>query len=284
MASSAREADLKGKTILITGGSAGIGKEAAQALARRGAQVTLLGRNRAAGEAAAAELRAATGNPSIAVLACDLSDFDSVRRAAEGFARDHASLDVLINNAGLFLRKREVTPAGLEKTFAGLYLGHFLLTNLLLERLKAAPEGRVICVTCPPAQARVRFDDLGLERGYSTLKAQAHAKGALFLFARELTRRLAGTRVTINCMLPGLMIKTNLLGGMPWYFRAAISVFGMTAEEGADTEIWMATTPELKGVSGRYYLRRKERPLKGQTADDEAARKLWDLSCPLVGL
>jgi retinol dehydrogenase-14 len=278
------DASLQGRTALVTGGNAGIGLATACALAARGAHVVLLGRNPERNGYAAAEIREATGSDAVTTLACDLTDPSAVRWAADRFRRDHATLDVLINNAGIFLPTRELTPTGLEKTFAGIYLGHFLLTNLLLDALKAAPEGRVVCVTCPPKRAKVHFDDLRLSKKYSTLIAQFQAKGALFMFARELTRRLEGSAVTVNTVLPGLMIKTELFSRMPFYMRAAVALFGTTVDEGADAEVWLATAPELKGVSGRYFYKRQEQPLRGQITDDDACRKLWDLSVRLAGL
>jgi NAD(P)-dependent dehydrogenase (short-subunit alcohol dehydrogenase family) len=275
---------MKGKHVLITGGTAGIGKAAALALARQGAQLTLLGRDRARGETAAAGIRQASGNSAVSELACDLCSQDDVRRAADEFRRTHTKLDVLICNAGMFLPTRELTADGQEKTFAGIYLGQFLLTQLLLDRLKAAPEARIICVTCPPGSARVHFDDLALAQGYSTMKAQFHAKGALLMFVHELARRLAGTCVTANSMLPGYMIKTDLLQRMQWPMRLTVKLFGMSAEQGADPEVWLASAPELKDVTGKHFHRRKQTRVKGQVADDAACRRMWDLSLKLTGL
>jgi NAD(P)-dependent dehydrogenase (short-subunit alcohol dehydrogenase family) len=275
--------DLVGKRILITGGTAGIGKAAAWKLAARGAELVLLGRDRMRGERLAAEMSLATRNDSIYVQTCDLSSPEEVRRAVADFHRRHIKLDVLINNAGMFLRKRHLTPEGQEKTFAALYLGHFLLTLLLLESLKTAPQGRIICVTCPPKQARVNFEDPTLKK-YSTLKAQYQAKGALMMFVRELSRRLDGTNVTINSLLPALMIKTDLTKQMPFYMRLPVAMFGKKPEEAADTEVWMATAPELERVSGRHFTGRTEIPFTGQVADDAACLRLWDLSVKLAGM
>ena len=275
---------MQGKQVLITGGSAGIGKAAARALAQQGASVTLLGRNRARGEAAAEEIRRATGNPAVSALACDLGSATEVRRAAGKFAGAHPQLDVLLNNAGLFLPRRELTADGMERTFASIYLGHFQLTRLLLPALKAAPQGRIVCVTCPPAQAKVQFDDLSLSRGYNTLKAQFQAKGALFMFVRELVRRLRGSAVTANTVLPGLMIRTGLLHDMPAYLRLPVRWFGMSPERGAEPEVWLAADSGLAGVTGCHFHGRKEQPLRGQIVDDQACRRLWELSSGLAGL
>lgn len=275
---------MRGKHVLITGGTAGIGRETALGLARLGADVTVLGRDRARAERAAADIRTATGNDAVWALAADLADQQAVRLAAEEYRRRHQRLDVLLNNAGVFLPRRELTADGQERTFATVYLGHRLLTQLLIDRLKAAEQGRILFVTCPPAQARVRFEDVTLKRGYSTLKAQFQAKGALFLLMRELCQRLSGTAVTVNCMLPGLMIRTELLADMPFYMRLAVRLFGMSAAKAAEAQIWLASAPELAGVTNRYFLGRVEKPLAGQILDDEASRKLWQLSQALTGI
>jgi NAD(P)-dependent dehydrogenase (short-subunit alcohol dehydrogenase family) len=264
--------------VLITGGSAGIGRAAALALAQQGARVTLLGRDAARAEAAAQEIRQASGNPAVAALACDLGSPAAVRQAAEAYRRDHAVLDVLINNAGLFLPRRELDPQGRERTFASLHLGHFLLTQLLLEPLRAAPQGRIVCVTCPPAQARVNFDDLTMARGYSTLKAQYQAKGALMMMVQELARRSRGGSLTVNSLLPAYMIRTGLLQQMPWYFRLPVQWFGISPEAAAEPYVWLATAPELAAVSGRHFHGRKEQKVTGQAADEAAGKRLWELS------
>jgi NAD(P)-dependent dehydrogenase (short-subunit alcohol dehydrogenase family) len=275
---------MQGKQVIITGGAAGIGKAAARALAAQGAAVTLLGRSSQRGEAAAKEIRKATGNAAVSALACDLGSPADVRRAAAEFSAAHPRLDVLLNNAGVFLPRREVNAAGQEKTFASIYLGHFLLTRLLLPQLQAAPQGRIVCVTCPPGQAKVQFDDLSLSRNYSTLKAQFQAKGALYMFVRELVTRLQGSAVTANTMLPGLMIKTDLLKDMPAWMRLPVQWFGMSPERGAEPEVWLAGAPELATVSGRHFHGRKEQALSGQITDAAACRRLWELSSELVGL
>jgi retinol dehydrogenase 14 len=275
---------MRGKHVLITGGSAGIGRETALGLARAGADVTLLSRDRDKAERAAAAIREATGNSAIAALSCDLGDRKSVHQAAEEYRLHHKRLDLLLNNAGLFRPRRELTPDGQERTFASIYLGHYQLTQLLLDRIKAAEQGRILFVTCPPGQAKVRFDDLTLERGYSTLKAQFQAKGALFMFMRELSYRLAGTAVTVNAMLPGLMLKTDLMTDMPLYMRLPVRLFGKTAAQGAAAQLWLATAPELFDVTNRYFHGRAEKPMSGQITDDAACRQMWQLSQALTGV
>jgi NAD(P)-dependent dehydrogenase (short-subunit alcohol dehydrogenase family) len=275
--------EMTGKDVVITGGTAGIGKAAAHALAALGARVTILGRSHERGESAVQQMQAATANACVSFVACDLGDQASVRRAADEIQRGRSKLDVLINNAGIFLPRRELTTDGVEKTFASVYLGHFLLTQLLLDRLKAAPEGRIVFVAAPPSGTKLFFDDLNLDKGYSTFKAVGQAKAAQHMLARELTRRLAGSQVTVNTMHPGL-VKTELMAQMPFYLRMVLPLFGAAPESGADTAVWLATTPEVRGLSGRYFYKRKEKPMSGQATDDAACARLWELSLARTGL
>lgn len=272
------------RNILIVGGTAGIGKAAALLLAKQGHSVTVLGRDSERGQAAAREIRRVSGSTKAAFLACDLGSRTDVRRAAAEFSTMNAKLDSLILNAGVFLPKREVTADGLERTFASIYLGQFQLTELLLSKLKASSEGRIIAVTCPPGQARVRLDDLSLSKGYSTLKAQFQAKGALLMYVQELAQSLTGSNVTVNSMLPGMLIKTDLHANSPWLLRGIVQLFGLTPEQAADSESWLAAAPELKGISGRHFQRRKEKPLKGQTTDGALRKQVMELSRKLAGL
>jgi NAD(P)-dependent dehydrogenase (short-subunit alcohol dehydrogenase family) len=165
-----------------------------------------------------------------------------------------------------------------------VHLGHFLLTQLLLDNLKQSEQGRVILVTSTPGQAKVQFDDLALANGYSTMKAINHAKGALLMYMRELARRLDTTSVTANAMLPGYMIKTDLLKDMPAAMRWTVKLFGMAPEQGAEPQVWLASAPELSQTRGQYFHRFKPKKITGQAADDAACQKVWDLSAKLVGI
>ena len=275
---------LASKNVVITGGTAGIGAAAARLFAQQGAQVLLLGRDRLRGERLAAEIGLETRNESIFAVACDLSSPDDVHRAAAEIRRRCRCVDILINNAGLFLPRRELTPQRHEKTFAALYLGHFLLTQLLLDTILEAQQGRILCVTCPPSQAKVDFDDLTLSKKYSTLKAQYQAKGALFMFANEMAKRLQGSDVTINSMLPAMMIKTDLMRRMNVFWRLPVALFGISPEKAASHEFHLTTVPELAGTTGKYFLGRSEKPMSGQIVDADACRRLWDLSVEMTGL
>jgi len=275
---------MKDKRILITGGTAGIGKATATALAAAGAHVIVHGRDEAKADLVAQALRSATGSRSVTTLICDLSNFADVRRAVTRLKNTTPKLDVLLCNAGVFLPRRELTTEGHERTFATVHLGHFLLSQLLLDPLKQAPQGRAIFVTSTPGQAKVQFDDLALANGYSTMKAIHHAKGALLMYMRELAKRLEGTSVTANAMLPGYMIRTDLLKDMPALMRWVVRVFGMRPEQGAEPQVWLASAPELSQTRGQYFHRFKPQKIKGQAADDAACRQLWDVSAKLVGL
>jgi NAD(P)-dependent dehydrogenase (short-subunit alcohol dehydrogenase family) len=275
---------LANKNVLITGGTAGIGAAAARLFAEQGARVLLLGRDRLRGERLAAEIGLETHNEEIFTVACDLSSPDDVHGAAAEIGRRCRCIDIMVNNAGLFLPRRELTPQGHEKTFASLYLGHFLLTQLLLDRLLEAQQARILCVTCPPASAKVNFDDLTFSKKYSTLKAQYQAKGALFMFANEMARRLQGSDVTINSMLPAMMIKTDLMRRMNIFLRLPVALFGISAEKAASYEYHLTTAPELVQTSGKYFYGQTEKPMSGQIVDEAACRQLWDLSVQMTGL
>ncbi len=276
---------MQGKRVLITGSTAGIGKAAAKSLAAAGAHVTIHGRDQARADRVVAEIRSSTGSHSVAALVCDLASPADVRRAAARFNAPQAKpLDVLICNAGAFLPRREITTEGHERTFATVHLGHFLLTQLLLDNLKQAEQGRAVFVGPPPSMAKVFFDDLTLASGFSTLKAVNQAKGAMLMCMRELARRMQGSRVTANSMLPGYMIKTDLHAQNSWAMRTTVKLFGITAEDAAESEVWVASAPELATVSGRHFHRFKERKIVGQAADDAACARMWDMSTKMVGL
>jgi len=197
------------KTVLITGGNSGIGKATAIGLARAGYNVVIGGRNREKGLAAAEEIKKVSGHPNVEFLEIDLSSLKSVRKAAEEFKQAHTHLDVLINNAGVFLRKREETEDGLEKTFQTNYLSHFLLTHLLLPTLKASAPSRIINVASKHSGIKINFDDLQTTKNYSYLKAVGPTKLGLIMFTKELAKQLEGTGITVNCLHPGLA-QTNI--------------------------------------------------------------------------
>ncbi len=277
-----------GKTALVTGATSGIGLAAARALADAGCRVVVLSRNPARCAAVALELREATGNESVHALPADLGSLESVRAAADGFLRQHERLDILLNNAGVSPSQRRLTADGFERAFGVNHLGHFLLTGLLLERLTASAPARIVNVSSNIyRQARLEFDNLQLERGFSAMRAYANSKLANLLFTAQLARRLAGTGVTANAMTPG-MVKTNIGQEEGWLYafakRLADAFGAKTPQQGADTLVWLATAPELAGVSGRYFQDRRELPLGEAARDPELAARLWQASADLVGI
>jgi NAD(P)-dependent dehydrogenase (short-subunit alcohol dehydrogenase family) len=276
---------MTGKTCVVTGASSGIGFETALELARRGARVTLVSRSAERCEAAAARIRQETGNAEVGYIAADLSLLTEVRRAAEEILRLEERLDVLVNNAGGFFWKRMETAEGLEMTFALNHLNYFLMTNLLLERLEASAPSRIVCVSSDAhSGGRLNFDDLQNKRKYAGFSAYAQSKLMNVLFTYELSRRLARGGVTANVMHPGFVAsgfgKNNGL-----LFRLAMPLAQLGAispQEGARTSITLASSPELEGVSGKYFTKEKEVQSAPASYDEGNARRLWDVSAEMT--
>ncbi len=284
--------DLHGTTILVTGGNSGIGKEAAVALACMGAHVAITARNPSKGEAARKEIVGRSGNASTEVVPLDLASLDSVRAAADDVLARFDRVDVLVNNAGGTLSKRQVTRDGFEMTFGVNHLGHFLLTNLLLDRIKASAPARVITVASGAhfgARRGLDFDDLQFESGrYRGFQQYCRSKLANIMFANELARRLDGTGVTSNSMHPGYVHTnfaregdTGLMGELShWLGRP----FSISPEKGADTIVYLASSPEVEGVTGQYFYKRRLAKTSSFASDEAAQRRLWEVSEQLVGM
>jgi NAD(P)-dependent dehydrogenase (short-subunit alcohol dehydrogenase family) len=287
--SDTRTPDLSGQVIVVTGGNSGIGKEAAVELASMGATVAITARNQAKGADALAEIRRRSGRDDAEVLALDLADFASIRSfAAEVLAR-YDRLDVLVNNAGGVLSNRLETVQGFEMTFGVNHLGHFLLTELLVDRLKASAPARVINVSSVGhrfAVTGLSFSDLQSERSYWSMDAYGKSKLANILFTRELARRLAGTGVTANCLHPGV-VRTGFgsaddTTGVERMTMVLSAPFSIGAERGARTTVYLASSPEVATRTGGYYVHgRQHRPSKA-ARDDGAARRLWEVSQELI--
>jgi NAD(P)-dependent dehydrogenase (short-subunit alcohol dehydrogenase family) len=279
---------IDGKTCLVTGSTSGIGKEIAKGLAGMGASVVLVGRDKTKCEAVANEIAQQTGSKNpIAYLVADLASQSSIRAMVQEFIDRFQQLDVLVNNAGVFRARREITPDGIEYTFAVNHIAPFLTTNLLADRLKAADKARVVTTSSIAHRgAGIDFGDIQFTRKrYSGIRAYAQSKLANILFTKELARRLEGSGVTANCFHPG-GVRTNLSQGNPWYYKlvwSAATPFFTTAENGADTGIYLATSVELDGVTGKYYVKRKESDSSCAAKDADSAAKLWDLSKELTG-
>jgi len=276
---------MDGEVCVVTGATSGIGKATATALARLGAQVVLVARDRGRGEATAAEVAAARASPPRLEIA-DLASMAQVRELA-GRLGALGRIDVLVNNAGLMAGQRRVTADGFDEVFAVNHLAPFLLTRLLLGQLTAAAPARVITVTSGAhAGARLDLDDPQLERGWDGWRAYANSKLANILFTRELARRLEGTGVTANCAHPGL-VRTRFGREARLPMRAAVTLgrpFMLSPQRGASTIVYLATSPEVAGASGGYYVKRQRREPSAAARDDATAQRLWQLSEELTGL
>jgi retinol dehydrogenase-12 len=276
---------MKGKVCVVTGATSGIGKATAAALARLGATVVLVGRDRARTEAAAAEVGSAGGPPPRAEVA-DLSSLEQVRGLAERLA-GLERIDVLVNNAGLVLGERRVTTDGLEHVLALNHLAPFLLTSLLLPKLAESAPARVVTVTSDAhSAARLDLSDLNLERGWDSWRSYANSKLANILFTRELARRLDGTGVTANCAHPGV-VRTGFGRQARPVLKLGITIarpFLLSPERGADTIVYLASSPDVAGQSGGYYVKRQRREPSAAARDEATARKLWEISQEMTGL
>ena len=278
---------MAGRAVLVTGGTGGIGKATATGLAALGARVGIVGRDRQRGAAAAADIQAASRNPAVDVFAADLSAQAEVRRLAEQVLTAYPRIDVLVNNVGGFWAHRHPTVDGLERTFAVNHLAPFLLTTLLLDRLEASAPARVVTVSSgAQATGRIDFDDLQGERNYSGQRSYAQSKLANVMFTYELARRLDGSGVTATALHPGV-VRTSFgaedQSGMVVVGRLA-RPFMRTPAQGAVTSVYLASSPEVEGVTGRYFANRKPRSSNRSSYDTAAAARLWRLSADLVGL
>lgn len=275
---------MTGKVCIVTGANAGIGKETALGLARLGADVVMVCRDRQRSEAALREIKHKSGNDRVELMLCDFSSQNSIRQFAQEFKHHHQRLDVQVNNAGVVLRVRSMTEDGLESTFAINHLGYFLLTNLLLDVLKKSAPSRIVSV----ASAAHKFGKLDVKgwptgRDYSAFGAYSNSKLANVLFTYELARRLKGTGVTANCLHPG-GVGTNLFRGLPKFVQALIKLVTISPERGARTSIYLASSPEVEGVSGKYFARSRQQESSEASRNEEAARMLWELSEDLTGM
>jgi NAD(P)-dependent dehydrogenase (short-subunit alcohol dehydrogenase family) len=282
-------APLDGKTVVLTGASSGIGAAAARELAARGANVVPVGRDPKRLAAVARELRSA--NPSFdaeeAAIQADFASLAEVRRLAANLLERHSRIDVLVNNAGLVAGSRALTEDGYETTFAVNHLAPFLLTNLLLDRLKESAPSRVVTTSSDAHRSgEIDFDDLQGERRWSSWSAYSRSKLANILFTRALARRLEGSGVSVNALHPGV-IRTRLGRRTALPIRLAwraVSLFFKSPDTGATTIVHLASAPEGGEVSGGYFADSRERAPSRRAQDDEAAERLWSESARMVGL
>jgi NAD(P)-dependent dehydrogenase (short-subunit alcohol dehydrogenase family) len=280
--------DVRDKTILLTGATHGIGREAAVALARLGARMVLVGRDPARTETTVADVRSRSGSQEVSHLLCDFSSQAAIRKLAEDFQARHDRLHVLINNAGTVNKRRRLTGDGIETTFAVNHLGYFLLTNLLLDLLKRSAPARIVTVaSIGHRRGTLDFDDLGFERGYALMRAYTRSKLANVLFANELARRLEGTGVTSNSLHPG-RVATNIWSGAPLWAKPIIYLLlrpsFISTEEGSRTIVQLASDPSLEGVTGNYFEFHKPVAPAPLAQDQALAKRLWQVSADLVHL
>lgn len=277
----------KNDVILVTGANSGMGKATALALAKTGAQVVMLCRHPGRGQAALEEIRSASNNNSITLMLCDLANLEDISRFADDFNSRFSSLSVLINNAGILSSRRQLTRDGYELNFGVNYLGHFLLTNLLLD-LIIKSKGRVITLSSVAHKiGRIHFEDVNLTDSYGWLRAYSQSKLANILFTYELALRLQGTGATANCLHPGV-VATNIVVDRQTGFGSLIARlmkhFFISPEQGADTAIYLATSPEVQGISGQYFCRKGPITSSALSYDLGTAELLWDLSEQMTGL
>ena len=276
-----------GKVILITGGTSGIGKAAATALAGMGATVVITGRNEERGKRALQEIREESGNDGVELILADLTVQDEVRRLAEELRERHNQLEVLVNNAGLVLSERTETPDGIETQLAINHLAPFLLTNLLLDLLKESAPSRIVTVSSDAHRwAKIDLDDLQSRKRYRGMQVYGKTKLANIMFTYELAERLEGTGVTANCMHPGGVntnFGNNQGGPMNLLFRL-FKPFMRSPEQGADTLIYLASSPEVEGMTGKYLADRKVKAASDAAYDETTRKRLWEASEELTGL
>jgi NAD(P)-dependent dehydrogenase (short-subunit alcohol dehydrogenase family) len=284
--------DMQGKTVVVTGGNSGIGFETAAALASMGARVLITARNADKGRAAVASItQRLQGEGQVQLVVFDLADLVSVRRGAAEILDQTPRLDVLVNNAGLVLTERAETVDGYEATFAINHLGPFLLTNLLLDRMTESAPSRIVNVASTAhnaARKGIPFDDLQSTHGYRGMRVYGQSKLANILFTLELSRRFGDKGITANSLHPGT-VRTGYGGdgdarGLLAFGIKIASPFFLSPAKGARTSVYLASSPEVDGVSGKYFVKCKPRSPRRWARDSEAGRQLWQVSEDLVGL
>jgi len=273
------------KSVLITGATSGIGLVTAREIARRGAHVTIVSRSADRCAWVVDAIKQEVGNPNIEFIAADLSIRDGVHRTAYDFKKRHPRLDVLINNVGGIFMSRQVSKDGLELTFALNHISYFLLTHLLLDVLKASAPARVINVSSNAHRGvKIRFDDLQLEKNYSGFAAYSQSKLCNILFTYELARRMEGSGVMVNALHPGFVAsefgKDN--GFLMRLIMRLLSPIAKSTNDGASTSIYLASSREVEGVSGKYFVDSRETASDPTSYDKQAAEKLWNLSLEMI--
>jgi NAD(P)-dependent dehydrogenase (short-subunit alcohol dehydrogenase family) len=278
---------MQGKICLVTGANSGIGKTTALGLAQMGATVIMVCRDRTRGEAAQSEIKQQSGNPSVDLLLADLSSQPSIRQLAEQFQQRYSQLHVLINNAGVFNLTRHTTVDGLEMTFAVNQLAPFLLINLLLDTLKASAPARIINVSSDAhTVGYINLNDLQSAQSYRVMRTYGQSKLALILFTYELARRLQGTGVTVNALHPDFVATNIAQGNLPPAIRvvtrAILSLIGASPQEGAKTTLYLASSPDIEGITGKYFVKSAPRRSIPISYDESLQQQVWLASAQLV--
>ena len=272
------------KIVVLTGATSGIGEETAKALAAQGLKLVLPVRNMAKGKALSEKIHQLTGNGHVDLMECDLSSFDSVRSFAKAFNEKYERLDVLINNAGIWEMNRKDSKDGIELTLAVNHLAPFLLTNLLLDKLKASAPSRIITVSSMAHKyAKINFNDLEGRKGWNFINSYSQSKLANVLFTRQLAKNLEGTGVVANCLHPGF-VSTHLFNKMPSILHKPMRLIMVPPEKGAETSVFLAASPEAKSYSGEYFAGKKVAKTTKQARDPQVAEKLWRVSLQYTGL
>jgi NAD(P)-dependent dehydrogenase (short-subunit alcohol dehydrogenase family) len=279
-------ADMQGKTVLITGANQGLGRTSAIELGKMGAKLVLVCRNAEKGRAAVAAVQQA-GVRDAEAIGGDLASQSAIRQIAAEFLAKHTRLDVLMNNAGVLVPTYRTTVDGIEETFAINHMGYFLLTKLLLDVLKASGPARVVNVSSEAHRgAHMHWDDLQFKNGgYRSFTAYGQSKLCNILFTRELARRLEGTQVTTNCLHPGFVstgFGRTYGGAMGVVVKLAMTAFALGVDDGARTQIWLASSPNVAGVSGKYFEKCAERTPNNEAQDPAAPARLWEISEKLI--
>jgi NAD(P)-dependent dehydrogenase (short-subunit alcohol dehydrogenase family) len=277
----------KNKVTIITGGSGGIGKAAAIKLAEEGGKIVIFSRNEEKVKRAVEDIVRKTGNNRIEYILCDLSSFKSIRRAAKEFKERNGRLDVLINNAGMNQLERKITEDGYEMQFQVNYLSQFLLTNLMLDLLIKSTPSRIINVSSAMHKyGKINFGDINFNRGYSKYKAYTQSKLAVIFFTESLSEKLADKGVSVNALHPGLVrteIGINRENGNGKFIRRLKNPFAIPPEKGCETLVYLACSPEVEKITGKYFIRKKIKRTSNLSHDKEIADKLWQLSVDATG-
>lgn len=278
---------MQGKICMVTGANAGIGKATALGLAKMGATVVMVCRDRTRGEEAQRAIKLHSGNEAVDLLLADLSSQQAIRQLAQEFQQHYSQLHVLMNNVGSIFPERSISVDGIEMTFAVNHLASFLLTNLLLVTLKASAPARIVNVASNSQARSINLDNLQSEKKFRPMQAYGQAKLATVLFTYALARQLAGTGITVNCLHPGAVATNNIDRGIPPAARPLTGIikrFLITPEQGAQTSLYLATSPEVEGITGKYFVQCKEKPSVPISYDTSLQEQVWDVSAELTGL